>query len=46
MVTDTAPHRYPHYHTQQDTPDKIDYLRMASVVKGMERVIRELADSK
>ena len=46
MVTDTAPYRYPHYHTPQDTPEKIDYIRMARVVKGMERVIRELTDSK
>lgn len=46
MVTDTAPYRYPYYHTPQDTPDKIDYLSMARVVKGMERVIRELAGSK
>jgi hypothetical protein len=26
MVTDTAPFRYPHYHTAADTPDRIDYL--------------------
>ncbi|OWW23041.1 hypothetical protein AYR66_24300 [Noviherbaspirillum denitrificans] len=43
MVTDTAPYRYPHYHTAQDTPDKVDYARMARVVKGIERVVRELA---
>lgn len=24
MVTDTAPFRYPHYHSSADTPDKID----------------------
>lgn len=29
MVTDTAPYRYPHYHLGTDTPDKLDYLRMA-----------------
>ena len=29
MVTDTAPFRYPHYHTAEDTPDKIDYERTA-----------------
>ena len=43
MVTDTAPFRYPHYHEPTDTPDKIDYQRLARVVKGMERVIRDLA---
>ena len=34
MITDTAPFRYPHYHTAKDTPDKIDYERMARVVRG------------
>ncbi|MHC4767237.1 MAG: M28 family peptidase [Planctomycetota bacterium] len=43
MVTDTAPFRYPHYHQSTDTPDKIDYERMARVVEGMEAVVRELA---
>jgi hypothetical protein len=43
MVTDTAPFRYPHYHKPTDTPDKIDYERLARVVKGLERVIRDLA---
>ena len=43
MVTDTAPFRYPHYHTLRDTPDKLDYDRLARVVKGLEGVIRDLA---
>jgi hypothetical protein len=43
MVTDTAPFRYPHYHTTKDTPDKLDYERMARVVAGVERVVRRLA---
>jgi hypothetical protein len=43
MVTDTAPFRYPYYHTLQDTPDKLDYDRLARVVKGLEGVVRELA---
>ncbi len=42
MVTDTAPYRYPHYHTQRDTPDKLDYHRLALVVRGLEGVVREL----
>jgi hypothetical protein len=42
MVTDTAPFRYPHYHTVGDTPDKLDYERMARVVTGLERVVGEL----
>jgi hypothetical protein len=42
MVTDTAPFRYPHYHQLTDTPDKIDIESLARVVKGMERVIRDM----
>lgn len=43
MITDTAPFRYPHYHASTDTPDKLDYERMARVTAGVERVVRELA---
>lgn len=43
MITDTAPFRYPFYHTLQDTPDKIDYERLARVVSGLDKVIQELA---
>ncbi|HEX6529859.1 MAG TPA: M28 family peptidase, partial [Burkholderiales bacterium] len=31
MITDTAFYRYPHYHRASDTPDKLDYERMARV---------------
>lgn len=43
MVTDTAPFRYPHYHKPTDTPDKVDAEKLARVVKGMERVVRDAA---
>ena len=43
MVTDTAPFRYPHYHTLRDTPDKLDYDGLARVVLGLEGVVRDLA---
>jgi hypothetical protein len=43
MVTDTAPFRYPHYHTAEDTPDKVDCGRLARVVQGLEAVLAELA---
>ena len=43
MVTDTAPYRYPHYHSSQDTLDKVDFERLARVVSGVERVVTELA---
>jgi len=46
MITDTAPFRYPHYHSATDTPDKLDYDRFALVVSGMEKVIKELAAMK
>jgi hypothetical protein len=42
MITDTAPFRYPHYHQPSDTPDKVDSEKLARVVKGIERVIRDL----
>ncbi len=43
MVTDTAPFRYPHYHKKTDTPDKLDYERLARIVDGLEAVVAELA---
>jgi hypothetical protein len=43
MLTDTAPYRYPHYHTTNDTPDKLDYERLARVVSGCVGVLRMLA---
>lgn len=45
MVTDTAPYRYPWYHTAEDTPDKIDFTKFAEVVDGLEHVVHVLADS-
>ncbi len=44
MVTDTAPYRYPYYHTSQDTPDKLDYDRMARAVTGLFAAVKDLAD--
>jgi len=41
MITDTAYFRYPHYHTAQDTPDKVDFDKLARIVGGVERMIRE-----
>lgn len=43
MVTDTAFNRYPHYHLPSDTPEKLDYERLARVTLGLAGVIRELA---
>lgn len=46
MVTDTAFYRYPHYHTPQDTPDRIDYARMAQVVEGLAKAMARLANDE
>jgi Zn-dependent M28 family amino/carboxypeptidase len=43
MVTDTALFRYPHYHAATDTPDRLDYQRLASVVAGLAAVTSDLA---
>jgi hypothetical protein len=43
MLTDTAPFRYPHYHALTDTPDRIDYDRMARAVRGIAEVVADLA---
>ena len=42
MVTDTALFRYPQYHSEEDTPDRIDYERLARVVAGLQRVVEDL----
>jgi hypothetical protein len=44
MVTDTALFRYQHYHRPSDTPDRIDYARLARVTLGVERVVRALVE--
>jgi hypothetical protein len=43
MITDTAFYRYPHYHLPNDTPDKLDYERMARVTLGLAAMLNELA---
>ena len=35
LVTDTSFMRFPHYHTAEDTPEKLDYGRMARLVVGL-----------
>jgi Zn-dependent M28 family amino/carboxypeptidase len=46
MVTDTAPYRYPHYHSGLDTPEKLNYPAIASVTVGLRGVISVLADGE
>jgi Zn-dependent M28 family amino/carboxypeptidase len=46
MVTDTAFHRYPHYHRPTDTPDRLDYARLAQVTEGLAGAFTRLAGSQ
>ena len=39
MVTDTAFYRSDNYHTENDTPDTLDYVKMAEAVEGVFRAI-------
>jgi len=41
MITDTALFRYPFYHLAADTWKKIDYGKIARVVKGLGKVIHD-----
>ncbi|MFO1173009.1 MAG: M28 family peptidase [Hyphomicrobiaceae bacterium] len=43
MITDTALFRYPHYHTANDTVDKVDAMALARITSGIERVIQDMA---
>jgi hypothetical protein len=40
MVTDTAFMRNTNYHTEEDTPEKLDYARMAQVVLAVAAVVK------
>lgn len=42
MITDTALFRYPHYHKATDTPEKVDYEKLARITLGLEQTLREL----
>jgi Zn-dependent M28 family amino/carboxypeptidase len=42
MVTDTAPFRYRDYHKPTDTPDKLDYDKLARITLGMEQAVRDI----
>ncbi|MFZ5441434.1 MAG: M28 family peptidase, partial [Myxococcota bacterium] len=44
MVTDTAPFRNPHYHRASDTPEKLDYRRLALTAEGLVFVVEALAE--
>jgi hypothetical protein len=42
MITDTAYERNPNYHTIHDTPETLDYVRMAGVVDGVFNAVMHL----
>jgi Zn-dependent M28 family amino/carboxypeptidase len=42
MITDTANFRYRHYHTSEDTPDKINFTALARVVTALKESLVEL----
>ncbi|MEO1526664.1 MAG: M28 family metallopeptidase [Planctomycetota bacterium] len=42
MLTDTSYLRNPHYHTPEDTPEKLDYRRMTEVTYGVASALRRL----
>ena len=46
MVTDTAPFRDPAYHRASDTPERLDYERMARLVDGLAHVVTDLSESE
>lgn len=43
MISDTAFYRNPRYHTESDTPDTLDYQRMAKVVAGVQAAVLDLS---
>ncbi len=42
MVTDTALFRYPEYHTPADTPEKVNYEKLAHITLGIEQSLRDM----
>ena len=42
MFTDTAVFRNPHYHKPSDTPDTLNYRKLALAVEGVEGVVKAL----
>jgi Zn-dependent M28 family amino/carboxypeptidase len=45
-ITDTAPFRNPYYHTPDDTPDRLNYDRLARFTWAMRTVVKQLADPR
>jgi len=43
MITDTANFRYAHYHTPEDTVDKVDFQTLARLISAIEASVMEVA---
>jgi Zn-dependent M28 family amino/carboxypeptidase len=43
MVTDTAPYRYPYYHSALDTAERVCYAELAEVTLGLAGAIKRLS---
>jgi len=43
MITDTALYRNPHYHSNADTPETLDYEKMSDLTKGLAETLSILA---
>jgi len=43
MITDTAFYRNSGYHTEDDVPETLDYVRMAKVIAGVRQAVLDLA---
>lgn len=44
MITDTSQYRTPHYHKMTDTPNTLDYNRMAAVADALESAVHSLTN--
>ncbi len=45
MVTDTGPLRSPHYHTSEDSIEKLDFGRMQDLTDGLEHVLPTIGEA-
>lgn len=45
MLTDTAPYRYPEYHSLRDLPDRVNGPEFARAAHGIIRAVRRVADA-
>jgi len=46
MLTDTAPFRYPAYHSDMDTAEKLDYNALARIVQGVYSIVLDLSSDR